>query len=100
MKKKPITLNGSELNIPLQGNLDTAASTLLIEEINRFEEEEVTHILFDATKLEYIASTGIRAVLFAAQMFNNEPAIDIVGAKPEVRKVFDLTGISSFVNFI
>lgn len=99
MKKKPITLNDSVLNIPLVGNLDTAASTKLIEEINRYKEEEVEKVVFDASELKYIASTGIRAVLFTAQMFDNEPELEIVGATPDVRKVFDVTGISSFINF-
>lgn len=100
MKKKQITLNETELNIPLVGNLDTSASTKLIEMLGRYKEEEVEKVVFDATELNYIASTGIRAVLFTAQMFDNEPTIEILGAKPEVKKVFDITGISSFINFV
>lgn len=99
MKKKPITLNESVLNIPLEGNLNTEASTKLIESLNRYKDEEVEKVVFDATNLNYIASTGIRAVLFTAQMFDNEPTLEIIGANADVKKVFDMTGISSFIEF-
>lgn len=100
MKKKQITLNESVLNIPLVGNLDTVTSTKLIETLGRYKDEEVEKVVFDAADLNYIASTGIRAVLFTAQMFDQEPTIEIAGAKPEVRKVFDMTGISALVKFV
>lgn len=100
MKKKQITLNESVLNIPLVGNLDTTTSTKLIETLGRYKNEEVEKVVFDAVDLNYIASTGIRAVLFTAQMFDQEPTIEIAGAKPEVRKVFDMTGISALVKFV
>lgn len=99
MKKKQITLNETELNIPLVGNLDTASATKLIAMLDRYKNEEVEKVVFDATTLDYIASTGIRAVLFTAQMFDNEPTLEMIGAKPEVKKVFDMTGISAFIDF-
>lgn len=100
MKKKPITIDETVLNVPLVGNLDTTAATQLIQMLGRYKNEDVEKVVFDATALDYIASTGIRAVLFAAQMFDNEAKIEIVGAKPEVKKVFDMTGISAFIDFV
>lgn len=100
MKKSPIKLEGNTLTIKLETRLDTTNSMELINALGKFSDaEEVTRIVFDATDLQYIASTGIRAVVYADQMIGENPEILFVGAKDEVRKVFELTGIANFLTF-
>lgn len=98
-KKEIITIDGTTINIVLEGSLDTTKSTELIAKIGRYADEEIEKICFDATNLKYIASTGIRAVIYAEKLFDNNPPIEMVGASDDVRKVFDMTGISSFITF-
>lgn len=99
-KPAQIVLDGTVLNIPLEDRLDTTNATKLIEKLNRYQSEEITSVIFDATKLKYIASSGIRAVLFVQQLFDEEPNIEIKGASEDVYKVFEMTGITSFVKFV
>lgn len=100
MKKSAITLEGNTLTIKLEKRLDTTNSMELINSLGKYSDvENVTRIVFDATDLQYIASTGIRAVVYADQMIGENPAIFFVGATEEVRKVFELTGIANFLTF-
>lgn len=98
-KHKPITLDGTVLNVPLEERLDAIKATQLIEHLGRYTDDIVTEVVFDARQLEYIASTGIRAVLFAQKMVGDEPEVIVVGATDNVRRVFDMTGISNFITF-
>lgn len=100
MKKSPITLEGNTLTVKLEQRLDTTNAMKLIENLDKYkEEEDITTIVFDATELVYIASTGIRAVLYADQMVVNEPKILFVGATAEVKAVFETTGIADYIEF-
>lgn len=99
-KKNPITLNENVLNVVLEERLDVNNSMKLMEELNKYrEEEDITDVVFDARKLNYIASTGIRAVLFANQVVGNDPKVVIVGASQEVYHVFEMTGLTKFLEF-
>lgn len=99
-KNNPITLEGNTLTVKLEERLDTTNAMKLIEQLDKYkEEEDVTTIVFDATDLTYIASTGIRAVLYADQMVGTDPKILFVGATAEVKGVFEATGIAEFLEF-
>lgn len=98
-KRKSITLDDTTLNIPLEERLDATNATKLIESLGRYTDDIITEVIFDARELTYIASTGIRAVLFAQKMIGEDPEVIILGATENVRHVFDMTGISSFITF-
>lgn len=99
-KRKLIQLEDDVLTIVLEGKLNTVLATELIGKLGRYSNEEVKKVVFDATNLEYIASSGIRAVLFANQMFEEEPEVEIIGACDNVYKVFEMTGITQFFKFV
>lgn len=98
-RKQPIVVDDTTMTIHLDERVDTSNATKLIEMLNRYRGEEITKIIFDATKLQYIASSGIRAVLFTQQLFDDEPEIEFVGATQDVRRVFEMTGMTRFVTF-
>lgn len=99
-KKSTISLEGNTLTVKLEERLDTTNAMKLIEQLDKYkDEEDVTTIVFDATELTYIASTGIRAVLYADQMVGTDPKILFVGATAEVKGVFEATGIADFLEF-
>lgn len=99
-QKIPISLNENVLNVVLEERLDIGNSTKLIEELNKYREDEnITEVVFDARKLTYIASTGIRAVLFAKQSIGNNPKVTIIGASADVYHIFDMTGLTKYIEF-
>lgn len=99
-KKNPVSLEGNTLTVKLEERLDTTNAMKLIEQLDKYkDEEDVTTIVFDGTELTYIASTGIRAILYADQMVGTNPKILFIGATAEVKGVFETTGIADYLEF-
>ena len=92
--------DGTVLNIVLNGQLATANAPALMEELNKYKNQGVTKVSFDATNLTYIASSGIRVVIFATQKLGGNPEIEFINCNQEITGVFEMTGIKEYINFI
>ena len=90
----------NELKITLKGQLATANAPALMEEINKYQNHGITKVSFDATKLSYIASSGIRVVIFAKQKLGGNPEIEFVNCNKEISGVFEMTGIAEYISFV
>lgn len=82
--------NGSELNISLEGRLDTTTAPQLDEEVKALD--GVTSLIFDFSKLEYISSAGLRVLLSAQKIMNKQGKMVIKNVSEEIREIFDVTG--------
>jgi anti-anti-sigma factor len=60
----------------------------------------VEKVVFDATALKYIASSGIRTIIFAKQKLGGNPEIEFINCAKEIYSVFEMTGIQEYINFI
>jgi len=95
-----LALEGTILTIKLGEELATANATALMEEINKYSETFVETVVFDATRLSYIASSGIRAIIYAKQKVAGNPAIEFVNCAQNIRDVFKMVGIEDHVTFV
>ena len=91
---------GTVLTIKLGKELATANATALMEEINKYSETVVEKVVFDATRLNYIASSGIRAIIYTKQKVGGNPAIEFVNCAQNIRDVFKMVGIEDHVTFV
>ena len=91
---------GTILTIKLGKELATANATALMEEINKYSETVVEKVVFDATRLNYIASSGIRAIIYTKQKVGGNPAIEFVNCARYIRDVFKMVGIEDHVTFV
>jgi anti-anti-sigma factor len=91
---------GTILTIKLGKELATANATALMEEINKYSETVVEKVVFDATRLNYIASSGIRAIIYTKQKVGGNPAIEFVNCAQNIRDVFKMVGIEDHVTFV
>lgn len=91
---------GTILTIKLGKELATANATALMEEINKYSETVVEKVVFDATRLNYIASSGIRAIIYTKQKVGGNPAIEFVNCAQNIRDVFKMVGIEDYVTFV
>lgn len=91
---------GTILTIKLSKELATANATALMEEINKYSETVVEKVVFDATRLNYIASSGIRAIIYTKQKVGGNPAIEFVNCAQNIRDVFKMVGIEDHVTFV
>ncbi len=81
--------NETELNIALQGRLDTSTSPLLEAEL---ELEGISKLVFDFSELEYISSAGLRILLSAQKTMNRQGEMIIRNVNGDIMEVFEITG--------
>jgi anti-sigma B factor antagonist len=89
-------LNGSNLTISLEGRLDTNTSPQLEEKL-KASIDNVTELVFDIEKLQYISSAGLRVLLSAQKIMNKQGSMVVKNSSEEVREIFDVTGFSDIL---
>lgn len=89
--------DGSKLTIALEGRLDTTTSPQLEAEL-RTSVNDVTELVFDLDKLDYISSAGLRVLLAAQKVMNKQGEMKIRNVKPEIMEIFDVTGFVDILN--
>ena len=83
--------NGTELEIALEGRLDTTTAPQLEGEL-KHSIDGVTDLIMDFSALEYISSAGLRVLLAAQKVMNKQGSMVIRGANETVMEVFEITG--------
>ena len=90
-------LDGSMLDIALQGRLDTTTSPQLENEL-KTALDGVTELIFDLAGLEYISSAGLRVLLSAQKTMNKQGSMTIRNVNSAVMDVFEVTGFVDILN--
>jgi len=90
--------NGKTLTVSLSGRLDTVAAAEFESSLNSWL-EGVETLIFDCGKLEYVASSGLRAFLMAQKRMNKQGKMTMLHVQPFVMEVFTMTGFSDFLQF-
>ena len=88
--------NGNALNIALEGRLDTTTAPEL-EEVVKAELGGKDSLVFDLAGLEYISSAGLRVLLSAQKIMNNQGSMVVRNASEEVNEIFEVTGFSDIL---
>lgn len=86
------------MTISLTGRLDTITQESLAKELETVFSGEAIDLVFDLSSLDYISSAGLRVLLTAQKKINGlGTAMRIIGAKPEIKEIFDMTGFSEIM---
>lgn len=90
---------GEVSKIKLHGHIDASIAPALMEELKPLiaQKDKVKKLVFYADELEYIASAGIRAVVFAKQKLGGKVQVYLIGASEAILDVFKMTGIDKFL---
>ena len=94
-----VTEIGEISKVKLHGHIDASIAPALMEELKPLiaEKDKVKKLVFFADELEYIASAGIRAVVFAKQKLGANVQVYLIGANETILDVFKMTGIDKFL---
>ncbi len=88
-------LDNDVLLVSLKGRLDTEASVKFEAELAEICKENAHgSLVFDASELEYIASSGLRIML---KMVKTEKNFKIENVTPAIYSVFEVTGFSKII---
>ena len=85
--------NGNALTIAPEGYLDTTTAPAL-RAVLETALDGVTELTFDFEKLEYISSSGLRLLLFAQKVMNEQGTMKVIRANETILKIFEVTGFA------
>ncbi|MBQ3852786.1 MAG: STAS domain-containing protein [Lachnospiraceae bacterium] len=91
------TLDGTKLEIALEGRLDTMTAPQLEEEVKN-NIEGIKELIFDLKNLAYVSSAGLRVLLSAQKIMNKQGSMTIRNANEEVMEIFEVTGFIDILN--
>ena len=89
-------LNGSNLEIALEGRLDTMTAPELEKELNASLDDADT-LTMDFANLAYISSAGLRVLLSAHKVMSRKGGMKVVNVNEIVKEVFDVTGFADIL---
>ncbi len=91
--------NEGELTVQVIGRLDTTTAPELDAALAP-EYEGLTDLTFDLEGLEYISSAGLRVLLSAQKIMNNQGKMQVKNAQETVLEVFEVTGFSDILTIV
>lgn len=92
--------NDGKMIMTIIGRLDTNAAPKLIAEIEEELTDDVTMFVLDMDGCDYVASSGLRAILGAQKRMNALHGQMIVkNVIGDVMEVFEMTGFADILTF-
>ena len=88
------------LIVKLKGRLDATVAPQLHSKMSEFQGKSIKKVTFDAGELEYIASAGLRVIIFAKQKLGADTEIFMKDVSEDVQSVIEMTGCDNFVTII
>ena len=89
-------VNGAECSIALEGRLDTNTAPSLEAEVTALG-DDITSLVFDFEKLDYLSSAGLRVLLAAKKAMNKQGTMVIRHVNDSIMDVFDITGFTDIL---
>ena len=83
--------------ITLTGELDAAAAPAFRADIEKAASQNVKRLVLMVKELGYMASAGLRALVFAKQKMGTQVDIYVIGAQPSIIETLELTGFANSV---
>ena len=90
-------LEDKTLTVTLEGRLDTTTAPQLEAEL-KSELADVTSLVMDFEKLEYISSAGLRVLLSAQKIMNKQGEMKLIHVNDVINEIFEVTGFSDILN--
>ncbi len=89
-------LNGTTLEIALEGRLDTMTAPELESELKN-SMDAANELILDFGKLDYISSAGLRVLLSAHKVMSTKGGMKVTHVNEIVQEVFEVTGFADIL---
>ena len=89
--------DAGKLTLTITGRLDTSTAPKL-EDTLKESYDNVTELIFDFQKLEYISSAGLRVLLSAQKTMNKQGSMKVINVCEEIMEIFEITGFTDILN--
>lgn len=85
------TVNGNQLEIALEGRLDTSTAPTLETELNG-SLAGIEKLVLDFSLLDYLSSAGLRVLLGAQKIMNKQGKMIVRNVNETIMEIFEVTG--------
>ena len=99
-KDYEVRRDGTVLTVVLDEELAVDNAPTLLEELTLYKDKGVEKLVFDATKLTYLSSSGVRVIFYCKKYLSTSSNIVFVNCHRDVLDVLDLVGIRPHITFI
>ena len=89
------TENDIEIVVPLMRRLDASVALAFKQQVLEVIERHGHHVLLDFSRVDFIDSSGLGAVVASMKLLGGERPLQLAGLTPAVEKVFRLTRMDS-----
>ena len=90
-------LKNDELTLKLVGELNSFTAPEL-EKVIKDDLKGIKSLVFDFTELEYLSSAGLRVLLVAQKIMNNQGKMVLRHVNDSVLDIFNITGFLNILN--
>jgi anti-anti-sigma factor len=95
------TLAGSAAVVALRGDLDLAGAAALEQQLERIEQGPESALVLDLRAVEFMDSSGLRAIALTAQRAESAGRrLALVPGPQQVMRVFDITRMRERLDFV
>lgn len=90
------TVTENALTLKISGRLDTTTAPQLEAELKQIV-GEITELTLDFSELEYMSSAGLRVLLAAQKVMNNQGRMVVKNVNDAIMEVFEMTGFADIL---
>ena len=90
------TVTENALDLKISGRLDTTTAPQLEAELKQIV-GEITELTLDFFELEYMSSAGLRVLLAAQKVMNNQGRMVVKNVNDAIMEVFEMTGFADIL---
>ena len=88
--------NATSLTVILEGRLDTTTAPDMEKEL-KDSLDDVTELIMDFEKLEYISSAGLRVLLSAQKIMSRQGEMKLIHVSDTIMEIFEVTGFADIL---
>ena len=87
---------GNKLTVSVEGRIDSSTAPNFMEYLQGAL-TDVTELVLDFEKLEYISSAGLRVLLFAQKTMNKQGSMVVCNVNADIMETFELTSFTDIL---
>jgi anti-sigma B factor antagonist len=94
-----VTREGSVLTVVLGEELTRMNAPALMDEVSAYRDQGVDKVVFDATRLNFLSSSGVRVIIYCKKYMSDNTEIVFLNCSDKILDVLDIVGIRPFITF-
>ncbi len=96
-----ITQETNKLTIRIKGKFDAILAKELQSELSQnYSNKDFKEVIFDFKETSFLASSGLRVMIFAREKLGNEIKVSAMNANRLIMDVMKMSGIHNFIDIL